>query len=157
MAVGHPCLKAFSARTAALTKEKRNLSDSSKHAVIHVFDIFRVDSFHLDAVKTWQLIDTLYENNSEILAELQQANFCGSRKPLFESIQCSYSRFDEKERSLSYPPGTLPSFENNGKQSEQGEKQRSQEARDKNFDGDGLSVISIQRLCQSLIPSRYRL
>lgn len=88
-------------------KRKRKFSGSSKHAVIHVFDIFRVDSFYLDAVKTWQLIDTLCENNSKMFAELQQANFCGSRKSLFESIQCSHSRFDEREKKSFWSAGYI--------------------------------------------------
>lgn len=37
------------------------------HAVIHILDTLRADPLHQDAIKAWQLIDTLYENNLEML------------------------------------------------------------------------------------------
>ncbi len=37
------------------------------HAVIHVLDTLRANPLHLDYAKAWQLIDTLYDNNLEML------------------------------------------------------------------------------------------
>ena len=42
------------------------------HAVIHVLDTLRADPLHLEAVKAWQLIDALYENNLDMMLNIDR-------------------------------------------------------------------------------------
>jgi hypothetical protein len=44
-------------------------------AVIHVLDTLRANPLHTDAVKAWRIIDTLYQNNLEMLLRTDRAIF----------------------------------------------------------------------------------
>lgn len=48
------------------------------HAVIHLLDTLRANPLHIGAVKAWRLIDTLYQNNSEMLL--------GIKRPIFVAV-----------------------------------------------------------------------
>lgn len=42
------------------------------HAVIHILDTLRADPLHLDAVKAWGLVDSLFENNLEMMLSIKK-------------------------------------------------------------------------------------
>ncbi|KAI4183953.1 MAG: hypothetical protein L6R41_005064 [Letrouitia leprolyta] len=74
------------------------------HAVIHVLDTLRADPLRPDAAKAWQLIDTLYENNLEMLLSTKRpisiaiGNLCWKA---FSARQAAITK--ENERRLDPP------------------------------------------------------
>ena len=74
------------------------------HAVIHVLDTLRANPFHLDAVKVWRLIDTLYENNSEMLLSVNQPIFVAVGNLCLKAFNARAAALTREKKSLSDPP-----------------------------------------------------
>ena len=74
------------------------------HAVIHVLDTLRADPLHLDAVKTWRLIDSLYENNSEMLLSIKRPIFVAVGNLCLKAFSARVAALTKEKRSFSDPP-----------------------------------------------------
>jgi hypothetical protein len=74
------------------------------HIVIHVLDTLRTDPLHPDAVKAWRLIDTLYENNSEMLLSIKMPIFVAVGNLCLKAFSARAAALTKEKRSLSDPP-----------------------------------------------------
>jgi hypothetical protein len=72
-------------------------------AVIHILDTLRADPLHLDAVKAWRLIDTLYENNSEMLLSIKKPIFVAVGSLCLKAFSARTAALTKEKRSLSDP------------------------------------------------------
>jgi hypothetical protein len=73
-------------------------------AVIHILDTLRADPLHLDAMKAWRLIDTLYENNSEMLLSTTKPIFVAVGSLCLKAFSARTAALTKEKRSLSDPP-----------------------------------------------------
>ena len=74
------------------------------HAVIHVLDTLRGNPLHLDAVKAWRLIDTLYETNSGILLSTKKPIFVAVGSLCLKAFSARTAALTKEKRCLSDPP-----------------------------------------------------
>jgi hypothetical protein len=74
------------------------------HAVIHVLDTLRADPLHPDAVKAWRLIDTLYENNAELLLNIEKPIFVAIGSLCLKAFNARAAALAKEKRSLSDSP-----------------------------------------------------
>jgi hypothetical protein len=74
------------------------------HAVIHVLDTLRTDPLHLDAVKAWRLIDTMYEINSEILLSTNKPIFVAVGNLCLKAFSARAAALTKEQKRLSDPP-----------------------------------------------------
>lgn len=74
------------------------------HAVIHVLDTLRADPLHQDALKAWRLIDSLYENNSEMLLSNNRPIFVAVGNLCLKAASARAAALTTEKRSLSNPP-----------------------------------------------------
>lgn len=74
------------------------------HAVIHVLDTLRAHPLHPDAVKTWRLIDALYENNSGVLLNTSKPIFVAVGNLCMKAFSARAAVLMKEKRSLFDPP-----------------------------------------------------
>ena len=74
------------------------------HAVIHVLDTLRANPLHPDAVKAWQLIDTLYENNEEMLLNTKRPIFVAVGNLCLKAFRARVAALTSQESALPNPP-----------------------------------------------------
>ena len=74
------------------------------HAVIHILDTLQANPSHPDAVKVWRLIDTLYENNSEMLLSINKPIFVAVGNLCLKAFSARAAALKRDKRSLSDPP-----------------------------------------------------
>ncbi|KAN0099249.1 hypothetical protein V8E51_013024 [Hyaloscypha variabilis] len=70
-------------------------------AIIHVLDTLRAEPLHIDAVKAWKLIDSVYRNNNEMLLN--------TRKPIFAAVgSLCLKAFSAREAALAKEKTAVP-------------------------------------------------
>jgi hypothetical protein len=74
------------------------------HAVIHVLDTLRADPFHLDAVKAWRLIDSLYENNSKLLLSTNRPILMAVGNLCLKAFSARAAALTKEGRRAFHPP-----------------------------------------------------
>jgi hypothetical protein len=74
------------------------------HACIHVLDTLRAEPFHLDDAKAWRLIDTIYENNSEMLQSIKKPIFVAVGNLCLKAFSARAAALKKEKRSLSHQP-----------------------------------------------------
>jgi hypothetical protein len=73
-------------------------------AVIHVLDTLRVEPLHMDAAKTWRLIDTLYKNNSEMLLTINKPIFATIGNLCLAAYNARAAALAKEKLSVAFPP-----------------------------------------------------
>ena len=77
------------------------------HAVIHLLDTLRADPLRLDAVKAWRLIDTLYENNWEILMNINKPISAAIGNLCLKAFSSRTTALTKEKRRISDPPAYI--------------------------------------------------
>lgn len=73
-------------------------------AVIHVLDTLRVNPLHAEAAKAWRLIDTLYENNSEMILNMKKPIYAAVGSLCLKAYSARTAALTKEQRSLPDPP-----------------------------------------------------
>ena len=74
------------------------------HVVIHVLDTLRANPLHLEALKAWRLIGTLYGNNSEMLLSIEKPMFVAIGNLCLNAYSARAGALMKAERGLFDPP-----------------------------------------------------
>ena len=74
------------------------------HAVIHILDTLRAEPLHPDAIKAWRLIDSLYENNLELLLSTNRPIYVAVGNLCLKAYSSHMGAMTRLGRSPSQPP-----------------------------------------------------
>ena len=74
------------------------------HAVIHILDTLRANPLHLDSVKAWQIIDTLYAHNAEMLLNVNRPIFVAVGNLCLKAFSARMAALAKHSWSTPNPP-----------------------------------------------------